>query len=427
MLPSENNDSASVDCVRKFERRLATWACYLIPVWMAAGLVGAVVFGKTLLFLQPAQPWSHVVSSKLGLAAGVAVAALPLAWRLMIRLQPMINRFWSGWMSTVVVAATVIVIGLAIQHPRGAFLVQETVKARAPQLNFVRNIIFQQQALESDRPKAKGKRVGLIGSSQTNLGIDSDLLSSKANCEVYKTCMPGMVPTQYAALARRFADQKPTHVVCWLSEFDFFRESTLPTVRLRWCSDRFNFRSLLGTLDTKQKFKNRGELADIGFAALCPVWKQRSVAQMGLFRFWWRFDQTNDAPVDEDERQVGGQLVNKEQGVENAKKNIKRTALVETNFAAFRHFANCVTQSGAKLIVIEGESHPDTMKAYSPAFRIENHSTLKQMAGEVGFDFIVAKARPQFDLDDWRDAVHLNQHGRDKLTRFIAQRIRLND
>ena len=192
MLPSEHNDSASIDCVRAFERRLANWACYLIPVWFAAGLIGAAVFGKTLLFLHPSQPWSDVFSSKLGIAAGVAVAALPLVWRLMIRLQPMINRFWSGWMSSAVVTAAVIIMGVAIQHPRAAFLVQESVKARAPQLNFVRNIIFQQQALGSDRPKAKRKRVGLIGSSQTNLGIDSDLLSSKGNCEVYKTCMPGI-------------------------------------------------------------------------------------------------------------------------------------------------------------------------------------------------------------------------------------------
>ena len=45
------------------------------------------------------------------------------------------------------------------------------------------------------------------------------------------------------------------------------------------------------------------------------------------------------------------------------------------------------------------------------------------MADETGYRFIAAESRPQFELSDWRDAVHLNEQGREKLTQFLAQKI----
>ena len=98
----------------------------------------------------------------------------------------------------------------------------------------------------------------------------------------------------------------------------------------------------------------------------------------------------------------------------------------DAKFEAFAQFAKTITDAKIRLIVIEGESHPDTMNAYPLEFRTETRQRLQSMSEKVGFQYADDGQRPSFDESDWRDAVHLNTNGRRRLTRYVASLIDKN-
>ena len=421
-LPSELSDS---DATRVFETRLLRWCTWFLPLLILGTCVLIGRYPKTILFLQQAESWRTMLAPKIMLISVVLPVSAMVCWWLSIRFEHATNRPLANVVSITLVVLSLLVSGVLLGHPRIAFTLREAVKARAVQANFVRNMAFQQELLETQRnvPSEATRRIVLVGSSQINLGIDPDTLGEACAADlVVSACMPGMVPTQYFAVSERLAQQQPTHVVCWLSEFDFFREDTLPIVRMRWVSDRDNVRQLLRSMTAREKVRHRGELADLALAAALPTWRLRSMFQMVAFRFWWAWDD-DVLELDEDEKRIGGRLVDRKAGVANARQNIKRTSLVELNFRAFEGFARRVTRGGAKLIVLEGESHPDTMAAYPAEFRAETRERLTALAESIGFDYVTERALPDFKESDWRDAVHLNEKGRDRLTQFVAARL----
>ena len=424
MLPSELTDDGSLIVSNQLEQRVCRWMLWSSPILFIVGWVVACLLAKNLLFRLPVEPTSQLAKFKLGMIGGIAAVLPGIVWwcGLWIQNKNANGVLRSPILCTLTTITVTVGICVAMTNPKATYALQESIKARAPQLDFVRNIVFQQQSLSRPTTGKQVAKIGLIGSSQVMLGIDADQLAEDTGGETHSCCMPGMVPMQYAAVSQPMANKKLTHVVCWLSEFDFYREKTLPTNRLRWCSSAHNMAQLLDTLDWNLCFKNRGELADLAFAATCPLWQQRSVIQMGAFRFWWRFDnvESSEKTKDADEQKIGGKLVAKEQGVANARKNIQRTPLLLANVASFQQFANAIVASGAKLIVIEGESHPDTMNAYPHEFRSETRQMLMEKSVEIGFEYFESEQRPQFELSDWRDAVHLNERGRAKLTEFVA-------
>lgn len=431
MLPEEDHGQPTRDAVQQFESTVIRWLIRLIPLWLVAGWLVIGPLRNTILFLQPVRPFRHWMATPAALLAGIAVVsgclATGLLWFLGRKLSSAKPNM-IGWFGFVVgVTMGVVVCGNVLNETKVRFTLEESVKSRAPQLDFVRNIAFKQQELRlpADQPAQSSQpRIAIIGSSQINLGIDVSLLKKQTLSEdVISVCMPGMVPVQYLALRDDLIAKSPTHVVCWVSEFDFFRESHLPTVRLRWCVDRDNLPQIASTLTLPQKYQNRSQLADLSLASIMPLWQQRSLLQLALFRFWWGWD-AEGQEIDKDEAAIGGRLADKEQGIKNVRQNISRTPMVESNFAAFSQFANIFDDVGIQLIVIEGETHPDAMKVYPHKFRMETRQRLAEMAEKNRhFRYITEAERPAFDESDWRDAVHLNELGRMKLTTFVAEMI----
>ena len=421
-LPAELEDDIAARDFESWWMRLC-WRTLPLGIFVTWVLVGR--YPKTIMFLQAPNDWSALLSAKVLIAAVAFPAMTMLLWYASQRLGETASRSAQGIAAVVLVLLALVGLGVIIQHPRATFLVREAVKARAVQANFVRNMAFKQELLHqpSPPPTKNTPRVMLVGSSQINLGIEPENLRERCGADqVIAACMPGMVPTQYLAMANRLGDQHPTHVVCWLSEFDFFRENTLPVIRMRWLCDGESVTDLVRVMTAGERLQRRGELADLTLAAAAPTWRFRSMIQLIAFRFWWRWDQ-DPTDLNEDEKRIGGRLIDKQAGVTNARQNIRRTSLVELNFRAFERFAQIVTSRGATLVVLEGESHPDTMRVYPSEFRTETRQRLSKLADTIGFEYVSDEELPTFQLTDWRDAVHLNELGREKLTQFVAARL----
>ncbi|MEO1524575.1 MAG: hypothetical protein AAFX06_04025 [Planctomycetota bacterium] len=418
-LPSESIDEQTT---RRFESRAMRLGLWLLPILIIAAWVLLGRYPKWILFLQQPNNWSSLLSMKI-LAPAIAIPTVAMVgWSISIRLSDRFQRTTQSLLSIAVIAVTLVGCGLAFTHPRAVFVLREAVKSRAVQASFVRNMAFKQElfATPATAPTAGQTRIALVGSSQINLGIDPESLKQQTGSDrIVSACMPGMVPTQYLAISREVRNQQPTHVVCWLSEFDFFRETKLPVIRVRWVCDPQSVGELGEAMTPAERFEHRGELADLVFAAASPIWKLRSMFQLIAFRFWWTWDQ-DVTELDEDEKRIGGRLVDKDAGIKNAKQNIQRTPLVELNFRAFEGFAKNITDSGAILVVLEGESHPDTMAAYPSEFRAETRERLQDSAQAIGFNYVTSDGMPTFVETDWRDAVHLNANGQEKLTHFVA-------
>ena len=253
---------------------------YWTPALLIAGCVIAGVFWRSILFLQPPQGISSSVRP-VGIAGGLLLASIPVICWVSLSVQPKrLRGCWDVIAFTCAFALTLLT-GFLLDQDRMRFVLEEAVKSRATQTDFTRNIAFKQQLLRQHRPEVEiGKsRVLIIGSSQINLGIDAQQLQKDTGSEeVLSACMPGMVPLQYLALSGGVVEQRPTHVVCWLSEFDFFRETSLPTVRLRWCMDRENLiPGRFRRCRPRSGLEIEAKIADLTTARFTTLWQQRSL------------------------------------------------------------------------------------------------------------------------------------------------------
>ncbi len=426
-LPSEQFDLDSRSRVAQFERKVLVVLTWLSPVLLLAVWVLAGWYGRYWLFLQPTEAWTAFVASKGAVACALLVPFCLMVWWGSVRFSLASSPRFCTLAAVAGAVGVFSIANVAFLVPSAVWYFQEAVKVRAPQLNFARNIVSMEQRLAHSKVASPEGRIALIGSSQINLGIDEkQLASSLGDVEVSKFCMPGMVPMQYQALASGIIQQRPTVAVCWLSEFDFFRERELPSGRLRWCMNGRNLSQLLSVLRRDQWWTYRADLADLSVASVCPVWQQRELFQMLAFRFWWRFD-AEQVQASKEELQVGAAMAGTEAGIQNAAKNIVRTPLLDASFAAFNDFQSRLKQAGVKLYVIEGESHPDAMAVYSADFRIETRLRLQKLAAGGEFVYVPAEKRIAFEKSDWMDAVHLNDVGRQKLTRFVVELLSLSN
>ena len=155
---------------------------------------------------------------------------------------------------------------------------------------------------------------------------------------------------------------------------------------------------------------------------MMPLWRFREHLRRTAFGYWWNVSHPESGSSTQD-----GPRLAVTADMESAKvylrRNIRRTDLVEANFTCIERFAQRVRRGGAELVVLEGFSHPDAMSAYDGGFRSEARNRLAEMARANDFDFVTEDHMPKFSADDFGDAYHLNEQGREKLTNYLAQRL----
>jgi hypothetical protein len=84
-------------------------------------------------------------------------------------------------------------------------------------------------------------------------------------------------------------------------------------------------------------------------------------------------------------------------------------------------FAQDIIAKGVRLTVMSGPVHPLIKQCYPEKIDARYESFLSQQAERLGFVYIPQSHLPPFTEDDFIDFTHLNESGRNKLTRFLGE------
>jgi len=420
MIPKEKEIALNTHSAPEilFVKRLSI----LIPLCVLASVPFLKSFFSYLVNLQVPKEWMRLGSifEPKTLIVAAFFSVVPLLWAMCLKAERRFFKIIGHGQPVATIGAVLFVImvcGLFRWHRVNWFFL-EAVKVRAEEFSYPRSAAFwKRQTMDSLR-RADNNNLILVGSSQMNFAVDSDLLSSEfANLIPIKKCLPGFGIMQYLMSAPEILSYHPDIVICWISEFDTHREDRIPANRLRYFPDLKQLWYLLQTLQPIDLWKNRSQLADIGFAGIIPLWKERDSMTLLLKNFWW----PSSSRLTEKTSNAKDTEIVKQR--ENLVRSVRRTELVEANFKAFRYFASLMVSKRIKLIVFEGKTNPMVSAAYNPAFREETREQLRLMASEIGFTYVPESEMPRFTPDDYTDAYHLNKSARAQFTTFLVEYI----
>lgn len=382
-----------------------------------------VGFAPYLVNLEQPEHFSywHILVSPLALSGIFVVLFIAVIWLASIRVDQTIRKGRFNHFPLAAVSALIILIGasLLVEQYRFQWFFLEAVKVRSEQYSYPRSLAFwKRDAMDEIHDVAKRKII-LLGSSQVNMAMDPIILSEHINkTSISKYALPGFGIMQYLMVAPYLLKMKPDAVVCWLSEFDTYREELLPSNRLRSFSSAEQFWALSGLLKQDQIWKNRSELMDIMMGAATPIWRDRDLLRRLAFKFWWRSRiVVNQKPINTVVHQK-----KVDNHIENLKTSIQRTGLVEANFLAFDLFSRILIHNGISLYVFEGVTNPDATSRYDPDgnMRLDTRERFEKMAKATGFKYIRASKMPAFEVNDFADAVHLNARARERFSTYLA-------
>jgi hypothetical protein len=407
-----------------FERR---WVLRLGGVAVLLALLMVPFYGpvwRYLITLEP-QTFEWRVASYASRASLLAFAVgVPFCgWRLWLSVADRLSgRRTVSWGAAALALAVQFACVGAERVERVHWYAAEGAKRRLAPFTLPRAMLFWQT---DDRRESwpRDKRViVLLGSSQLAFAVDARAAETALPGSVLVTrSLPGFSITQYLQVADPLAERGAADVVCWISEFDVFREKRLPVNRLRYLAGGRSTVAMAGLLGPAGCFGQRGELADLATAVVLPQWRDRDTIREVAFDLWWPKLQSVEAmPVS---GRDGQRHFNVEQQRANIRASIARTGMVEFNFASFEAFARRLKERGVRLHVFEGHTNIRPLSPELVAYRGEVRTRLQRLAGTIGFEYVSETRMPVFAESDFCDVYHLGEKGRAKFTAFLVERL----
>jgi hypothetical protein len=414
-LPYAEQEQAIARLLSKFSS-----PCFLILVPLFALLLQPVLFFKPVS-VSDLTVYHILRLQTVGPAAMIAL--LPWLWRASFRFKQLTRSTavcWAGMMA----CAGVYLVETAIEAPRLKWFFIESAKARTPNPSFARNTLFWERRdfMSATGSAPNPNRIALVGSSQMFQSTDVDILAESGD-RWEKQCLAGFGPIQYDWLSNRILERQPNAVVCWLSEFDFYREDAVPTNRLRWSSTLSKTHALWLRLEPDQRWDNRGEFVDLLLAAHLTTWRNRDHLKQILMNFWWN---TGRPKVPADGAPLESALAESadlEIATDNLRKNVRPTRFVDVNFSSFAEFATELRNHGIRLIVFEGQLHPATRTAYPERYHLEVRERLTDLSALYGFSYIHGDDLLKLSDADFADGYHTNSVGRTRWSRYLSQTV----
>ena len=295
----------------------------------------------------------------------------------------------------------------------------EWAKIRTPPSFAKQTLYWEQRKFQSSSACKKTSAVKtfhFIGSSQTAQSTDIELICKKFKQGYFEmNWLNAFEPIEYQFLWSRISERNPDVIVCWLSEFDFYRGSEIHVNRLRWAADTQSVATLTQQLDCPLLWDSRGKVADLSMSACLPLWRNRDHIRRVIFNYWWKSLKTKR---EENAFLKGIRFIRKKEFLEKA---VHDSRMLEVNFQCFEQFAQSCKDSKVDLIVFEGQSNPVAMKVYNPSYRVDTRKRLKEMSQSCGFQYYDQRKIPRFSGEEFLDATHLNEQGRNRWSNFLAK------
>jgi hypothetical protein len=411
--------------VIRFEGRMA---CLLGAAVTLLLLSALPFYGPTWRYLITLQPqnfrwWLGAYASPAP-ALPVLAGLVFCAWWLWVRcLAGRVTPRRGAWVAATVLALLFQILFIGLWRvDRFRWYLVEMAKPRLESFTLPRSVVFWRAADLRERWPHDKRVVVLVGSSQMNFAVDIPAVrESLPDTIVVARTLPGFGINQYLQVVDRLADKGATDLVCWISEFDAFREKRLPVNRLRYTAGARSTCTFAELLGPARSFANRSELADLATAAVLPQWCERDTISRVAFDFWWLKTQSTQAmPVSEDN---GKSDFDRERQRENVRASITRTGMVEFNFGSFESFARRAKVRGLRLHVFEGQTNIMPLSPELASYRCEVRAHLRAMAQKMDFEYVDESQMPAFSETDFCDVYHLGEKGRAKFTAFLVGRL----
>ena len=341
-----------------------------------------------------------------GLAIGLALAALPLAWLAGLWLERRWPRTLRWPIAPVLAGLALLLAETALRTGLGQSLFWQAVLARSGQQHLAREIsLFRLEA--ADPAAAARPGIVLAGSSQLVYGIDVERLAALTGQPVHRRAVAGMFPTEFVASQGWFDFHPDNRLVLMLSGFDLGARRDLYPEAIRPLATVAGLRNLLGAARGGFLLRRWRALVDLGSAAVCELWRSRDYARF-LLEHPFRAADTGAAPANE------SALAQQKDAYVRLGANPEMTALCQQALARF--FAD-MSGRCRQIVVFEGRVNPaypaENLGALSGAAR--DFLIRQQAQGTVSF---IPLAEQDLDLPEalWRDMTHVGPEGRQRLT-----------
>ena len=346
-----------------------------------------------------------------GLAIGLALAALPLAWLAGLWVERRWPRTRRWPLAPLLAVLGLLLAETALRTGLGQSLFWQAVLARSGQQHLAREIsLFRLEA--ADPAAAARPGFVLAGSSQLVYGIDVGRLAELTGRPVHRRAVAGMFPTELVASQGWFDFNPDNRLVLMLSGFDLGARHDLYPEAIRPLATVAGLRNLLDAAHARFLLRRWRALVDLGCAATCEFWRSRDYARF-LLEHPFRAAETGAAP--------GNETALAEQKSAYAQLGANREMVALCQQALARFFADMAGRC-RQIVVFEGRVNP----AY-PA------NTLAALSRETR-DFLMSQQRQgvlryvpleEQDLalpaDLWRDMTHVGPEGRQRLTETFAR------
>jgi hypothetical protein len=277
-----------------------------------------------------------------------------------------------------------------------------------PDQHFMREVCYVRLE-ETDGRWNSAPGLVLVGSSQVLCGVDEHLLRDLVRpVPVIRRAVFGLTPLKALSMAT-YVPYRPGDVcVQYLSEMDFTDQDVFPHSWFRPFASWRTWRLVMTSISFPDRLRHWRRAVDYALGATSETWRARDfIRQIALHFRGARADASvltgaPDLPA----------------LVDNARAELH---FMPGEQRAFLTYAGWLQQQGVDLLVFEGDVSP----ALHSASRLRAKQKVRQKFADMAAQGILryvpmTEQGLNLTADHWGDYTHLNETGRERLTRRIA-------
>lgn len=397
--------------VRATERKFLKWGWWVFPL---AGIVLAMLTGGGFwAWVEGQMPWLDWRQAFTLRGAVMAVAGMMLAllWRMLLW------REWAGWMLTlsVVLGFVCAECAMRISPAQTAFWLATEFRIPAKANMSFQHDVCHVRLETAAMQQVQKPAIVVVGSSQVVEGIDPLLLTQLLpECLVVKRAVSSMRPLEALAAQQYIPIRQGDIVVHYLSEFDFTNSDAFPYAWFRPFASWAGWIDVLHATGWKRVLHDWRGGIDFALAATLELWRQRDWTRTGLFHIW---------SVPREDLVFDGKIPANRSGAWFAGSNRADIGgdfkVSQEQKRAMEKWIAHVAARGASVVVFEGQVNPDWRSLERQVLHDETAAWLTSFSSR-GFPVRYVRMDEDFPEEDWKDHTHLNEQGREKLTREMG-------